>query len=144
MSHKTEIKTSLNNGHYLKEALTKLGFTFTEAEEGKKLITKGHYGVNEQVDIRIEGNGTSNFDGAVGFRKQEDGTYTAVGDFYGLRTQSGESVSADMLKCEVTAHSKEAEINDRLMQLGFTGDPSARKETKEYIEITFSRNPMGM
>lgn len=144
MSHKTEIKTQLNNGHYLKQALQKLGFTFTEAKDGKKLHTKGHYGVHEEVDIRIEGNGSYNYDGAVGFKKQEDGTYTAVGDFYGLRTQDGRSVSTEMLKCEVTAHSKEAEINDRLMQLGFTADPSARKENKDYIEITFSRNGLGM
>jgi len=144
MSHKTEIKTELNNGHYLKQALTKLGFTFTEASEGKKLHTKGHYGIHEEVDIRIDGNGSQNFDGAVGFKKQADGTYTAVGDFYGLRTQDGQGVSANFLKCEVTAHSKEAEINDRLMQLGFTSDPAARKETKEFIEISFSRNPIGL
>lgn len=144
MSHKTEIKTELNNGHYLKDALKKLGFTFTEAKEGQKLHTKGHYGVHEEVDIRIEGNGTKNFDGAVGFKRKEDGTYTAVGDFYGLRTQNEECVSADMLKCEVTAHSKESEINDRLMQLGFVSDPATRKETKNYIEISFSRNQLGM
>lgn len=144
MSHKTEIKTELNNGHYLKEALQKLGFTFTEAKEGQKLYTKGHYGVHEEVDLRIEGNGVKNFDGAVGFKKQNDGTYTAVGDFYGLRTQDGQNVSAQSLKCEVTAHSKEAEINDRLMQLGFTSDPVARKENKDYIEISFSRNQLGM
>jgi hypothetical protein len=144
MSHKTEIKTELNNGHYLKQALQKLGFTFTEAQDGKKLHTKGHYGVHEEVDIRIEGNGSQNFDGAVGFKKKEDGTYTAVGDFYGLRTQSGDYVSADMLKCEVTAHSKESEINDRLMQLGFVSDPATRKETKEFIEISFSRNQLGI
>jgi hypothetical protein len=144
MSHKTEIKTSLNNGHYLKEALKKLGFSFTEAQADKKLYTKGHYGVHEEVDIRVEGNGSHNFDGAVGFKKKEDGTYVAVGDFYGLRTQKGDYVSAEMLKCEVTAHSKEAETNDRLMQLGFVADPSQRKETKDYIEVTFSRSPMGI
>lgn len=96
------------------------------------------------MDIRIDGNGSQNYDGAVGFKKQEDGTYTAVGDFYGLRTQDGRSVSTEMLKCEVTAHSKEAEINDRLMQLGFISDPAARKENKDYIEISFSRNGLGM
>jgi len=130
----------LNNGHYLKQALTKLGFTFTEAKDNEKLYTHGRFNVHEEVDIRIDGNGSQNFDGAVGFKKQADGTYTAVGDFYGLRTQDGQSVSSQFLKCEVTAHSKEAEINDRLMQLGFTTDASNRRETKDYIEVSFSRN----
>jgi len=144
MSHKTEVKTELNNGHYLKQALTKLGFTFTEAEKNQKLHTKGHYGVHEEVDIRVDGNGTQNYDGAIGFKKQADGNYTAVGDFYGLRTQDNRSVTASMLKCEATAHSKEAEINDRLMQLGFVSDPNQRKENKDVIEISFSRDQLGM
>lgn len=141
MSHKTEIKTELNNGHYLKQALTKLGFTF---KEGKNLTTQGSYGVHEKVDILVESNGTQHYNGAIGFKKQADGNYTAVGDFYGLRTQDGKSVSANMLKCEVTAHSKEAELNDRLQNLGFVNDPANRNETKDYIEITFSRNNTGM
>lgn len=141
MSHKTEIKTQLNNGHYLKEALTKLGFTY---REGENLVTRGRYGVHEKVDIIVDGNGSQNYDAAIGFKKQNDGTYTAVGDFYGLRTQDGRSVSANMLKCEVTAHSKEAELNDRLQALGFINDSSNRKETNDYIEITFSRNSTGM
>lgn len=141
MSHKTEIKTQLNNGHYLKQALTKLGFTF---KEGQNLTTRGSYGVHEKVDILVESNGAQNYNGAIGFKKQADGTYTAVGDFYGLRTQDGRNVSANMLKCEVTAHSKEAELNERLQSLGFVNDPANRKENNDYIEITFSRSNTGM
>ena len=134
MSHKTEIVTSLNNGHYLKQALTKLGVKYKEAKPGTKLQTKGHYGIHEQVDILVE-----NQSEAVGFRQNADGNYTAVGDFYGLRLADGRSVDARTLTGELTAHSKEAELNDRLQNMGFINDSSQRKETKEYIEVVFSR-----
>lgn len=139
MSHKVEIKTELKNEKFLKQALKNLGFTFTEAMEGQKLYTKGNYGVHEEVDILIEGNGDRNYNKAIGFRKKADGTYTAVGDFYCLQTADGRSVSADMLKCEVTAHSKEAEANDRLANLMFTLDPATRKENNQSIEFTLQR-----
>ena len=135
MSHKMEIKTELKNKKYLLKALDDLGFTYTEVTEGQTLTTKGRYGVHEKVDILIEGNGNYNYDKSIGFRKTEDGTYTAVGDFYNLRTADGRSVSTDMLKCEVTAHAKECEVNDRLGNLMFTMDASTRKETNS--EITF-------
>lgn len=134
MSHKTELATKLNNGHYLKQALSKLGFKYKEAKPGTKLRTKGHYGVHEDVDILVE-----NQNEAVGFRKNKDGNYTAVGDFYGLRTSDGRHVDARTLTGELTAHSKEAELNDRLQNMGFICDSSQRKETKDYIEVIFSR-----
>jgi len=134
MSHKTELATKLNNGHYLKQALTKLGFKFKEAAPGTKLHTKGHYGVHEDVDILV-----NECNEAVGFRKQADGTYTAIGDFYGMQTGDGRHVDARTLTGELTAHSKEAELNERLSAMGFVGDNSGRKETKDYIEVVFTR-----
>lgn len=134
MSHKTEIATKLNNGHYLKQALSKLGFKYKEAKPGTKLQTKGHYGVNEEVDILVENNNES-----IGFRKNKDGNYTAVGDFFGMRMADGSHVDARTLTGELTAHSKEAELNDRLQNMGYVCDASQRKETKEYIEVIFTR-----
>lgn len=139
MSHKTEIKTELNNKHYLTKALDDLGFSFREAEEGQKLVTKGRYGVHEEVDILVESNGKINYNGAVGFRKNTDGTYTAVGDFYGLRTAEGRAVSAEMLKCEVTAHAKEAEVSERLSALMFHMEQGTRKESDSTIEFTLQK-----
>lgn len=142
MSHKTEIKTELRNKHYMKEALEKLGFVVEEAAEGKQLTTKGRYGVHEKVDMLVKSNGTVDYNDAIGFKQNSDGTYTAVGDFYGLRTQDGRSVSASMMKGEVTAHSKEAELNDRLQSMGFVNDPTQRNENNEFIEITYTRDQM--
>ena len=136
---KTEIKTELKSKKHLTQALTSLGFTFTEAKEGQKLVTKGRYSVHEEVDIIVNGNGNQNFDAAVGFRKNADGTYTAVGDFYGLRTADGRSVSADMLKCEVTSHAKEIEVNERLSALMFQMEDGTRKENNQEISFTLQR-----
>jgi hypothetical protein len=113
-----------------------LGFTF---KEGENLVTKGRYSVHEKVDILIEGNGKVDFNAAIGFKKQADGTYTAVGDFYGLRTADGTSVDASMLKCEVTASAKEAEIVERLSQMGFTVDTSDSCENKKEIVVSMER-----
>lgn len=134
MSHKSEVKTCLNNGNYLKQALQKIGLKYKEAEQGKKLQTKGNYGVHENVDILVSGQND-----AVGFRKNDDNTYTAVGDFYGLKLPDGRYCDARTLTGEVTAHSKEAELNDKLQSMGFIGDMTQRKENNEYIEVTYTR-----
>ena len=136
MSHKTEIKTELNNGKYLKTALDKMGFKY---EEGNSLQTKGHYGVKEKVDILVTSNGKQSTNKSYGFRKESDGTYTAIGDFYGMRTASGDSVSAKMLKVNCTALSKEAEVNERLSNLMFQVEGGSRKESKQEISFTMQR-----
>lgn len=107
--------------------------------EGQELTTKGKYGVHEKVDILVEGNGVQNYNGAIGFRQQEDGTYTAIGDFFSLRTGDGRNVTKEMLKCEVTSHAKEAECNERLANLMFSLDPATRKENDKSIEFTLQR-----
>lgn len=127
ISHKTELKTELNNRHHLLQALSKLGLKFTEAKEGQKLYTKGNYGVKEEVDILL-----SDKNEAIGFKQKEDGTFTAVGDFYGFK------LSANDLKCEVTALSKESEVAEHLMNLGFN-EATGRKEDKEYIDVVYER-----
>jgi hypothetical protein len=139
MSHKTEIKTELKHKKYLTQALTDLGFQFTEAKEGQTLTTVGRYGVHEKVDILIEGNGNNNYNKSIGFKKEADGTYSAVGDFYSLRTADGRQVTESMLKCEVTAHAKECEVNERLSALMFSMDKSTRKETNSEISFELRR-----
>lgn len=137
MSHKTEIKTELTNLEYMKKALSKLGFTYKEAKEGQTLTTKGNYGVNIEVDLVITGNGGQQYKDAIGFKKTKDGTYTATGDFYGLKTQDGKALNKDLLKKEITASSKEAELIDRLNKLGF--ETCQSEETKDYISLTLER-----
>lgn len=137
MSHKTEIKTELTDLQYMKQALDKLGFTYEEAKPGQKLTTVGNYGVKEEVELLITGNGKQNYNKAIGFQKSSDGTYTATGDFYGLQNAQGKHLSKEFLAREVTASSKEAELIDRLSKLGF--ETSFQDENADHIEVELSR-----
>ena len=136
MSHKTTIKTQLTNKGYLVEALQKMGLQCQIAATENGLETKGRYNVKEKVDILITGNGTDKFD-AIGFQMQADGTYTAIGDFYGLRDANGKSLSMEFLKEECTALAKETEIIDHLAQLDFT--QADRIDNGKEITLTLSR-----
>lgn len=138
MSHKTSIKLELNNKKYLLKALDNLNIKYTEAK-GEELKTQGRYGVHEEVDIRIESQGNNSFNGAIGFKKTNDGKYTAVGDFYGLKDSNNRMLTEERLKSEVTSHSKEAEVVDRLSNMTFEIDPSSRTETEEEISFTMER-----
>jgi len=69
-----KIKSSLTNDNLLKKALTKMGLTF---EEGNFKITQ--YGQTEKAQIK--------FENALGLQKQEDGTWSLVGDPYHCSNQ---------------------------------------------------------
>lgn len=69
MSHWTKVSTKLTEMEALKKALTRLGLEF---QEGNHSITQ--YGTTEKAELKL--------DNAVGFSRQEDGTFAVVGDFY--------------------------------------------------------------
>lgn len=75
MSHFTKIKTKLSSTEHLKKALTRMGFDFTE---GNHTITQ--YGKSEKAEIKL--------DNAVGFSRQQDGTFAMVGDFWHSHNQN--------------------------------------------------------
>lgn len=120
------------------KALDKLGFKY-EVAEGNTLQTKGHYNQVTDVEILITGHGNKDYAKAIGFRKEEDGSYTATGDFYGLRTSDGKSVTMDMLRKEATAHSKEAEIIENLNRMDFQMMHGDCKETGDTITLKLHR-----
>lgn len=137
MSHKTEIKTKLDNREYLLKALDKMGFKY---KEGENLTTQSRYGVREKVDILITGNENQNYsDNPIGFKKEADGTYSPIGDFYGLRDKDNRSVSAKSLGCNATKLSKEAEVTQRLGKLRFRMDEKSRKDQGKKISFTMQR-----
>lgn len=137
MSHKTEVKTKLNNREYLLKALDKMGFNY---KEGENLKTQSRYGVKEDVDILITGNSKHNYsDSPIGFKKDADGTYRTVGDFYMLRDREGNSVTAKSLGVKTTCLSKEAEVNKRLSNLRFQMDKSSRKQEGNKLTFTMQR-----
>lgn len=131
MSHKTQVKTKLDNLTYLTKGLDDLGIKYELAKENQKLTTRGRYGVHEECDVIVtEVNGRTTND-AFGFQKQKDGTYTAIGDFYGT------GVSASQMRTMATTSAKKVEANERLMQLGF--DLEKVTEEGQFVELEFTR-----
>ena len=135
MSHKTDVKTKLNNKEYIIKALTNLGYILEVAEHGKKLSTRGYYrNTKSDVDILIthtpDGQSTEN---EIGLAEQTDGTYVCTGDYMFAR-----GVSSQLLTNTLTVEAKKEEVNDRLMALGFSMNESVNETTQE-IEYTFER-----
>jgi len=56
-----------------------------------------------------------------------------------MKTAKGEQVTAEMLKCEVTASAKEAEVVERLSQMGFSIDTGNSHENRNEIVVTMER-----
>jgi hypothetical protein len=134
MSHKTTVNTTLTNSMYLKKALEALNFEFKEAEEGKKLRTKGYYSAGRaDVDILL-----TDSNSCVGFVKNDDGTYSATGDFYDFKHDDKHMTEKQLLG-EVVSKAKEFEVSDRFSALGFSLDMNSRKETKEQVQLVFER-----
>ena len=135
ISHKTDVQTKLNDKNYIVKALTNLGYKFEVAEDGQTLSTRGTYSeTKSNVDILItELPSGSSTNGEIGIAKQDDGSYTCTGDFWfakGLTTQE--------LTNTLTVEAKKEEVNDRLMNLGFTMN-SIINETTQEVEYTFER-----
>ncbi len=135
MSHKTDVKTKLNNKEYIIKALNNLGYKIEVAEEGKKLSTHGRYkATKSDVDILItelpNGSTTQN---EIGLQEQTDGTFICTGDYYFAR-----GLSAQMLTNNITVEAKKEEVSDRLMNLGFAMNSEVNETTQE-VEYTFER-----
>lgn len=72
MSHWTKVKLKITDEATLVKALKRMG---CEAQVGTKKITQ--YGKSDTADVWV--------DNAVGFKKEKDGTYSMIGDFYHSR-----------------------------------------------------------
>ena len=130
MSHKTQIKTKLDNLSFLTKGLEELNIKFRVAQNGEQLTTRGRYGVHEKVDVLITEINGRNINEAIGFQKQEDGTYTAIGDFYGT------GMSEQKLRNIATSAAKKVEANERLTQLGFSLDKTEENDQEITLEFT--------
>lgn len=71
MSHWTKTQTKLNDREYITKALDRMGVKWQEGGTLKHSYGDARGG---KVDIRLDEN--------VGIRKEEDGTYSVVGDHY--------------------------------------------------------------
>ena len=134
MSHRTELKTKLDNKKYILDALGTMGCKFTEAEKGQKLRTKSNYsGVPTDVDILIHSVKDNNIKDAIGLRKEKDGTFSIVGDYWNT------GISERDFTANVQMQSKKIEISDRLSEHGFDLSEELNENNNKEINLVYSR-----
>ncbi len=136
MSHKTTVKTKLNNLFYIEKVLKDMKCEYQVAEEGQVLKTGGNYrNTYSEVDILINSVNGKKTKGAIGLKKQKDGTYQAVGDFWDA------GLNASNFKSDLVTGAKKSEVMDRLRKKGFklSGQQAVTEKGKKKQKFTFTR-----
>jgi hypothetical protein len=132
MSHKVEVKTSLNSKKYIADALTEMGYEITVAKDNEELETRDSYNNGKsKVEILINKAKGNSVNGEVGFAKQEDGTYSIIGDFWNT------GLTENQLAGDVQVCAKKIETCERLAELGF--NLTSESNQGHDLELNFTR-----
>ncbi|MFQ6111965.1 MAG: DUF1257 domain-containing protein [Nitrospinota bacterium] len=81
MSHFTQIQTKITDLNCLKTALEDIGFSYREGD----IKVKGWRGKTEKVELVVN---TGSMYG-IGFKRNEDGFYEVVADWWGVQSRTG-------------------------------------------------------
>lgn len=91
MSHRSQVSTKMNNLDIIQKAIQSLGLSFYEGQELSGRYTSGWSDSDRKVDLIVAIDGRRD----IGLKKDSDGFYNLVGDFYGL--QMGQKELTDKL-----------------------------------------------
>jgi len=78
MSHRSQVTTQIANLGFLQQALQKLNIPYYEGQELTGSYTSDWSSADKAADLVLEVNGSRD----VGFKKNSEGYYDMVGDFY--------------------------------------------------------------
>jgi len=123
MSHKSTIKMKISDKDSLLDALKSMGIEYEVASATNALKVNSSYGVKADVDVRLKQDSHGSKMTSVGFKKNADGTYEAVGDFYEVsraKTKEGESLSESQFKKTVSKRYSYFKAISELTKNGFT------------------------
>lgn len=123
MSHKSTISLKINDRESLCQALDIMGVKYQVAEQINGLKITSGYNVQADVDVLLLNDSNGRNMKAVGFKRNEDGTYEAVGDFYEIssaRTKDGESLNQISFKDAISKRYAYAKAIKQLSQIGLT------------------------
>ena len=113
-----------------------MGCEYVIAEEGKTLKTAGNYSnTYSDVDIRIDKVNGKSTKGAIGLKKQKDGTFQAVGDFWDA------GINSSKFKGNLVVGAKKSEAIERLRKKGFklSQQSTLKEKNGEWAKLTFTR-----
>ena len=122
MSHKATVKMKIKDRAALLESLKSMGIEYQVADQENGLRVSSRYGVNNKVDILLLKDGKGKSMKAVGFRKEQDGTYVGEGDFYevsGCQTKDGEKLNQSNFGKTVSKRYAYTKAVDELSRMGF-------------------------
>jgi hypothetical protein len=123
MSHKATIKMKINDRATLCQTLDSLGVQYQVADNVNGLKITSRYGVQANVDVLLKKDVNGSNMQAVGFKRNEDGTYEAVGDFYeisGAKTKDGERLDQNSFKDAIGKRYTYYKAINQLTQLNFS------------------------
>ena len=143
MSHKATIKMKINDRATLLQTLDALGIQNQVADNTNGLKITSRYGVQANVDVLLTQDAHGHKMNAVGFKKNEDGSYEAVGDFYeisGAKTKEGERLDQNSFKDAVSKRYTYFKAINQLTQLNFsvTADVQDFKQNELQFTMTSS------
>lgn len=122
ISHKASIKMKINDRTTLCQTLDALGVQYEIAGSINGLGVTSRYGVKADVDVLLKQDSHGHKMNAVGFRRNDDGTYEATGDFYeinGSKTKEGERLDQNSFKDAIGKRYTYMKALNQLSQLGF-------------------------
>lgn len=121
MSHKATIKMKITDVDTLKRALDSAGLKYEQAKVTNGLQVNSIYGVRADVDIKLISDHAGFKMQSIGFHKNEDGSYEAIGDFYevrGAKTRDGEPLDQNSFKKAMSKRYAYAEAMSQLEKAG--------------------------
>lgn len=127
MSHFSQVKTKLRDRTVLKKALQKLGFTVVEGEQGTQV--RGYFGDTQKSEFKILTD--SHYD--IGFVQDEQGNYSAVGDWELMPRVSGIS-QEPFLASVKKEYAKEAILSTAAAQ-GYEVQIQENEDTVEMVVV---------
>lgn len=139
MSHKATIKMKINDRAILCQTLDSLGVSYQIADNINELKISSRYGVQANVDVLLTNDSHGQKMVAVGFKKNEDGSYEAVGDFYEIgeaKTKEGERLDQNSFKDAIGKRYTYYKAINQLTQLNFSMSQDVTNFKENELQFT--------
>jgi len=105
MSHKATVQTKITDLDSLKKTIKDLGYSYYEGQDLSGSYTRDWSEEDRKADLVIDIKGRKD----LGFKKNSDGFYNLVGDFYGLA--GGQKGLADSVAQRYAVNKIQKEVN---------------------------------
>lgn len=141
MSHKATIKMKINDRATLCQTLDALGIQYKVADQTNGLKITSRYNVQADVDVLLTKDAQGTNMQSVGFKKNTDGTYEAVGDFYeinGAKTKDGTRLDQNSFKDAIGKRYTYFKAINQLTALNFSMSSDVQNFKEEELSFVMT------